>query len=446
VLRALHEAGVKLDIVAGRGVGCVGALFAAIDGAHRLWDDRGLWRAANVRTLYPWRRPLRIAAATLAIAVVLVAVPLVAMAAGLVVFPIDFVLKMLGATGTGGLTAWYLDLAARAFAPTGFPTWLPRLVLLALGMAASIVAVTAYWRKNARAMRGPVWWRMVPEPLSANAAVEHCWRVLWDLLRGATALKSPARVDLARRYAEMLSENLGQPGYLELLLVAHDLDAGRDLVFALTAESRRRQLLRATAFDTLENRRAEVVDLVGNGRDHLPDAIAAALSVPLATSSHVIRFAPESYWRGEAHRLTDRPGSLERLVAELAALDVDQIILVSACAEAARPHGLVSPRLEGRSRIGEYLRSSESAAVRDVLASRADPGAVPQIFVIRPAHNPVGPFDFDGGFDDQSGRASTLSELMNRGYEDAYRQFIEPIVGASGERVGQSIEPNNRTV
>ena len=37
-LRALHEAGVKLDIVAGRGVGVVGALFAAIDGAQRLWD------------------------------------------------------------------------------------------------------------------------------------------------------------------------------------------------------------------------------------------------------------------------------------------------------------------------------------------------------------------------------------------------------------------------
>jgi hypothetical protein len=25
---------------------------------------------------------------------------------------------------------------------------------------------------------------------------------------------------------------------------------------------------------------------------------------------------------------------------------------------------------------------------------------------------------------------------MNRGYEDAYHQFIEPVVGASGERVG----------
>jgi len=28
--------------------------------------------------------------------------------------------------------------------------------------------------------------------------------------------------------------------------------------------------------------------------------------------------------------------------------------------------------------------------------------------------------------------------LMERGYEDAYRQFIEPFLGASGERVGSS--------
>ena len=45
VLRALHEAGVKIDVVGGRGVGVVGALFAAVDGGPRLWDDNGFWRA-----------------------------------------------------------------------------------------------------------------------------------------------------------------------------------------------------------------------------------------------------------------------------------------------------------------------------------------------------------------------------------------------------------------
>ena len=65
---------------------------------------------------------------------------------------------------------------------------------------------------------------------------------------------------------------------------------------------------------------------------------------------------------------------------------------------------------------------------------------MPRIFTIRPAHNPIGPFDFAGGYDDRSDRRQPLDELMSRGYEDAYRQFIEPVVGASGERVGRRYE------
>src|SRR5438045_4529148 len=55
VLRALHEAGVKLDIVAGRGIGVIGALFASVDGAQRLWDEKGFWRADAIARLYQWR-------------------------------------------------------------------------------------------------------------------------------------------------------------------------------------------------------------------------------------------------------------------------------------------------------------------------------------------------------------------------------------------------------
>ena len=58
------------------------------------------------------------------------------MAAGLVVFPIDFVLKMVGVSAASGLVRRYLDLAEAAFAPTALPTWLPRLVLIVLGLAA----------------------------------------------------------------------------------------------------------------------------------------------------------------------------------------------------------------------------------------------------------------------------------------------------------------------
>ena len=48
--------------------------------------------------------------------------------------------------------------------------------------------------------------------------------MLWDLLRGAAQVRQPAPDDLGRRYIELLTENLGQPGFRELLIAAHDLD------------------------------------------------------------------------------------------------------------------------------------------------------------------------------------------------------------------------------
>ena len=57
------------------------------------------------------------------------------------------------------------------------------------------------------------------------------------------------------------------------------------------------------------------------------------------------------------------------------------------------------------------------------------------LHVIRPDHNPLGPLDFAGVYDERSDRRYSLSELVDRGYEDAYRQFIDPVVGASGERI-----------
>ena len=436
VLRALHESGVKLDLAAGRGIGVVGALFAAVDGAAHLWSDKGFWKDPQVATLYGWRPSLRMLGGALLLAVAVVALPLAAMALGLIVYPIDFVLKMLGLSG-GGLVGWYVGVADAAFAPTAFPTWLPRLAVLILGASALIAALIALRRTSSRRARGPWWWRMVPAPLTADAAIAHAWGAVWNLVRGAAQLRLPGRTDLARRYTELLAENIGQPGFRELLIVAHDVDAGRDLVFALVADDRRRDLVRRPLTHAAEERRAELFDLAGVARDHLADAVAAALTVPLATDLHDVTFAPDAYWRGETHRLCDRAGSLERLLHELAELDVDQIILVSAAPESPGPHALASPRLDGRGRLGEYVLSAEAAAVRDALARRrADD---PAVFVIRPSHNPVGPFDFDGGYDGRSDRRLSLAELMNRGYEDAYHQFIEPVVGAGGEQVGNGL-------
>jgi len=429
VLRAFHEAGVKIDIAAGRGIGAVGALFCASDGTQHLWGDKGFWRTAEAAHPYPWGRAVRLLFWAIVTAIAVVAVPVAVVALGLVVYPVDFTLKMVGVGRAGGLVAEYLRLTETAFAPDGLPTWLPRIALLVLTAAGVVAAVSGTLGANRRRVRGPRWWRIVQAPLSSAEICTLCWRSIWDLVRGAARLKSPTPLELCRQYIEVVSENLGQPGFRELVLAVHDLDARRDLVFAIVAESRRRDLIRRPTSEPAEERRAEIFDLAGVARDHLVDAVEGALAVPGVCEPRAITFSSDSYWRGETHRLCDRPSTLARLVQELVELGTEQVIVVSAAPDTIGPHTLTPPRLDGRGRIGEHLRSAETAIVRDV--ARFARSTSLKIFTIRPIHNPIGPFDFEGAFDDRSDRRPGLAELMARGYEDAYRQFIEPVVGGS---------------
>jgi hypothetical protein len=441
VLRALHEAGVKIDMVGANGIGVVGALFAAVDGAQRLWDERGFWRSESVRTLYRWRWIHRMMAAACALALAIVLVPLAVLALGLLVYPIDFVGQLVGlghssgASGEsgGGLVAAYLRAAETAFAPGALPTWLPRLAMLVLGAAALLAFVSGSIGALRRRVRGPFWWRLVAAPLSSTEAAAQTWRAIWELIRGAAPLKEPAPSEVGRRFMELVGENIGQPGFRELVLVVHDLDACRDLTFALVAEPRRSELVRRRRADQTDQPRAELFDLSGVARDYLADVIGGALAVPLLCEPRPLTFAADSYWRGETHRLCDRPSSLTRVLRELVELGARQVILVSAVQRPVGPHALTAQRIDGRGRFGEFLQAAESATLRDAVYLA---GGSVKLFSIRPAHNPLGPFDFTGGFDDRSNRSESLDEVMSQGYEDAYHQFIEPVVGASGEHVG----------
>lgn len=84
--------------------------------------------------------------------------------------------------------------------------------------------------------------------------------------------------------------------------------------------------------------------------------------------------------------------------------------------------------------MGEALRSSETAAFQDAWAAAAT--RFSGVFTIRPTYNPIGPFDHDGVYDESSDRRRPVTELLQQGHDDAYRQFIEPVV-ATGERVAE---------
>jgi len=92
---------------------------------------------------------------------------------------------------------------------------------------------------------------------------------------------------------------------------------------------------------------------------------------------------------------------------------------------------VTSRRASVRARLSDYLGGEDAAATRDALRTASE--WFDAVFVVRPSHNPIGVLDLRGAYDERSDRWQPLGELVDRGYEDAYRQFIEPVVGASGE-------------
>jgi hypothetical protein len=444
VLRALHEAGIKVDLVAGRGIGAASVLFAAIDGAARLWEPSGIWKHASARGLYGWRRPLRLAGFALATAAILLLLPITLMALAVVVGLGGMMATLLGLEQAGvALTGAYTNWIDTLFHPSVLPTIIPRLILLALIVGLAILAVDALValtrQHSRRRSRAGSLARLFGAPLSADKLVERCASELWGLIRGAAPLAAPDHRELARKYVELLSENLGQPGFRELLLTVHDMDARRDAVFALLGPAHRARFF-SRGLQEPGARQLEAFDLAGVPRDHLIDALAAALAVPIATEPHLVRFSAEGPWRGETHRLCDRPDALGRLLEEAANAGAEQIVLVAPSPRAARPHELSAGRSDFRGRAGEQLAAFEAASVRDALDLFA--GRFTTFFLIRPAHYPLTPFDFAGVYDERSDRIQTMSELLDRGYEDAYRQFIEPIVGAGAEQAETVHRPN----
>ena len=300
VLRAFHEAGLRLDLVAARGIGSVGAMFAAVDGGQRLWDRAGLWKGGSLAHAYRWRLPLRIAGWAMAVAAALLATPLVIFGLGVVASLLALLLKLLTFDGASvAVTSGYSRMLDVLFAPAALPTIVPGLIVASLIVAVAALGVSlalSLWRAPIRRrLREGAVWRLVGAPLSSASVLERATVELWNLIRGAAAVAPPPRADLAKRYVELLAENLGQPGFRELLLVTHDMDARRDIVFALLGETQRNRFFSRGTGDGA--RGAEAFDLAGVARDQAIDALAASLAIPVATDPHLLRFAADGPWR-----------------------------------------------------------------------------------------------------------------------------------------------------
>jgi hypothetical protein len=427
VLRALHDAGVRIDLMAGQGIGAVGAVLAAIDGAGRLWESGGLWSDPAPARFYGWKAPIRQAAWLIVALAAVLFVPAIVVVAGFLVHLVGFLLGMFGAEAGAVIGEASAGWMARLFAPGALPALLPAVavVLVTLTAVVLVAGATAEWWRAPRRRAQSGWWRVVSAPIEADALRARVLRTLGDLLQGEGD-SDPAA--LGRRYADVLIEGLGQPGIRELVVVATDLDARRDVVGVLTGASYREHLFSAPVEEDVG---LDLVDL-GGQPEMVMDLLAAAVTPPLGCDPHFVTWAPGSFWRGETHRLCDRPAAVHRLFDTVAAAGVTQVVVVSAVPPGAAPHQLQPPRLDLRSRIGEVLAVETAVALHDALAiARLRFDAV---YAIAPDHNPVGPFDLRGAWDQASDRWQGIDELVARGAEDAADQFVGPFVGASGEQ------------
>ncbi|TAK18767.1 MAG: hypothetical protein EPO35_01045 [Acidobacteria bacterium] len=435
VIRALADAGTKIDLIAAHGPGIANACIASVDGGQKLGDATGPWASPALLKSYRWRAGLRAAGWGISVALAALLLPLAVLVVAALIYAASLIASLLSLTTAAAwlVTAYRVTLDI-LFHPPILPTVVPRVMVLSLLVTAAVL-VGAWFRSrrikpSRRRSSGAFWWQLFGAPIDATEPSKTLVDAVWTMVRGAETGSAPTAAEIGRRYVDLVTDNFGQPGFREVVLGVHDLDARRDIALAVvpagpaTAFAERRPVGGA--------REAEAIDLSTSMRDYLADIVGAGLELPGATAGHSITFPADHYWPGETHRLTDRAEIVHRLVDEVLSLGAEQVILVSAAPPAGAPHALGPRPVDLRGRVGEWQRSVETAVIDDAIAHAATRFSA--VFVIRPAHNPVGPFQFQGTYDEMSDRTRSLADLVRQGFDDANRLFVEPVL-ASGERV-----------
>jgi antitoxin (DNA-binding transcriptional repressor) of toxin-antitoxin stability system len=449
-MKALDECGVKLDLVVGSGMGTVAAALAAVMGGAKLYGPGGFWDGVSFASFYRLRPAVATAVALLGAAFGVFLLPIaLALVVGLL-FPLVLIVDLV-VPGTPArlLTgAWAVPDALAG----------PYLATLAIPIFALSILAVAFvllaWLKDRRRFA-----EAFESILSARPGEERLRRALWETARGAArGSEPPSEAVLGERYVALLAENLGQPGFRELILRAANLDTGRVLPFAVLEEAHRRPFLAA---QTREGTRVGhegqpgAVDLRTPGYEALLfEAAAAGLLPSLTGPVRRVAFPRGGLHAGETHRVTEATLLGGCGISEAVAAGAEQVIVVSGTPEAS----LVSSRRRGaRARINATLAALERAAVDRELAEAerlnrvvetlghrtGDGGRAWQdpatgrvykdvaLYVVRPARRSLMPLELDGARDPATDVVESVHDLVQRGYEDTYRLFVEPVVGAA---------------
>ncbi len=450
-LRALDESGVKVDLLVGSGVGTLAAAYGAVAGGARLYGEKGFWDGVTWESFYRLRGALRIGLLLLGSSFGVFLLPLLLGLLGGLLFVLVLIVDLVAPGFTGRLVADLSAAPAALRAPYLAALSVPIFILCALAIGAGA------WRAFRDRRRFPEAFESL---LDANEAHRRLAQGLWEISRGsAVSTSAPDDAEIGRRYVALLTENLGQPGFRELILRAADLETGGVLPFVALQEPHRATFAAArvrgvrSRLDGLPG----AIDLLADGYDALLfDAVLTGLLPPVATPVRRVSFPKGGLHGGETHRLADATLVGGCGITEAVAAGADQVIVVTAAPEAPSP----LPRRRGPHALGDgILATHERQAVEvelktaerinrmvETLGHHTEDGgrgwqdpATGRLFrdiafyVIRPERRAFGPLQMDGCLDPATEVLETPDDLVVQGYRDAYRLFVEPVVGAVPE-------------
>ncbi|HVD77791.1 MAG TPA: hypothetical protein VNH43_09285, partial [Vicinamibacteria bacterium] len=299
VMRALDESGVKVDLVVGSGAGTVAAAFAAVAGGGKLYGTGGFWDGAGWGSFYRFPPMLRAALLLLATAFGVFLFPVgLALLAGLL-FPlvliVDVVAPGLPSRLIEGLWAAPSVLRAPYLAALAVPVFALSVLV--------VVSLLLGWLRNGRRLA-----EAFETPIDARPARKRLSDALWEVARGsAISADPPSESELGKRFVALLAENLGQPGFRELILRVADLETGNVLPFVLLHDGAHAAFAATRAHGSRSRLEGipDAVDLREPGHDSLLfDAVVTGLLPPLIAPVRRVSFPRGGIFAGETHRLT----------------------------------------------------------------------------------------------------------------------------------------------
>jgi hypothetical protein len=440
VLKALDESGVKIDVVVGSGVGTIAAAYAAVMGGAGLYGSAGFWTAVSWRSFYRLRPTMRLALALLGSSFAIFALPLLL---GLLIGLLFPLLLMADRVSPGAASKALERLWIAPELLSGPYLAAQAVPVFALALVAMTAVAVQYLRDRRRFAEA------FESLLDADPGLGRLRRGLWEVTRGAApSSRPPSDAEIGRRFVALLAENLGEPGFRELILRAADLDRGDALTFVLL----RAEVPGEGGRRTREGALSDAVDLRAPGHDALLfDAVATGLLCPMAMPLRRASFPKGGGLGGETHRLTDATFVPGAGIAEALAAGAEQVIVATGVPERPSP---IARRRGPLARLDAALRALERQAARELseaerlnrivstLGHRTGGGrgawedpATGRIYrevdlwVIRPERRALGPMELDGARDPATEVLQTTTDLLEQGWRDAYRQFVEPVVG-----------------